>query len=217
MFDLTDFLKDTLGNTISIFTIMNPLSVGVIMLTLLDEDVTKKEVKATATKSMKAVFVAMLVLFLGGSYIFQFFGISPHGLRVFGGLILLIMGINMVQGHGKRVNHSQKEHSAAMDREDISVVPLAIPIMVGPGLATTLINLSINSGGWQDYASGLIAIVICAVASVLILQRMPFIKQKLGTNGLKVFNRLMGLIVGSLAAQMILKGIMGLYELFTAV
>jgi len=48
------------------------------------------------------------------------------------------------------------------------------------------------------------------------MQRMPFIKRKLGTNGLKVFNRLMGLVVGSLAAQMILKGILGLYELFNA-
>ena len=195
---------------------MNPLSVGVIMLTLLDEDISKSEVRATANKSMKAVFVSMLVLFLNGSYIFQFFGISPHGLRVFGGLILLIMGINMVQGHGKRVNHSSGEHTAAMERDDISVVPLAIPIMVGPGLATTLINLSINATGWIDYVSSLIAIIICSIASLIIMQRMPFIKRKLGTNGLKVFNRLMGLVVGSLAAQMILKGILGLYELFNA-
>lgn len=213
---MIDLLRDTLANTISIFTIMNPLSAGVVMLTLLDDSVGKKEIRGIAMRNSKAVFVAMIVLFLGGNYIFEFFGISPHGLRVFGGIILLVMGFNMVQGHGKKVNHNANDQNAALQRDDISTVPLAIPIIVGPGMATTLISLSVNTSGWQDYVSGVVAIFICCTASLLILQRMPFIKQKLGTNGLKVFNRLMGLIVGSLAAQMILKGVMGLYELFTS-
>ncbi len=211
---MIEFLRDTLGHTISIFTIMNPLSAGVVMLTLLDEHVSKKEIRGIAWRNSKAVFIAMLVLFLSGNYIFEFFGISPHGLRVFGGIILLVMGFNMVQGHGKRVNHNAKDQTAALEREDISTVPLAIPIIVGPGMATTLINLSINAGSWLDYLSGITAILICCIASLLILQRMPFIKKKLGTNGLKVLNRLMGLIVGSLAAQMILNGVLGLYKLF---
>jgi multiple antibiotic resistance protein len=211
---LIELLRDTLANTISIFTIMNPLSAGVVMLTLLDDGVTKKEIRSIATRNTKAVFIAMLVLFLGGNIIFDFFGISPHGLRVFGGIILLVMGFNMVQGHGKKVNHNAKDQSAALERDDISTVPLAIPIIVGPGMATTLISLSVNAAGWQEYVSGVAAIVVCCIASLLILQRMPYIKRKLGTNGLKVFNRLMGLIVGSLAAQMILKGVMGLYALF---
>lgn len=186
---------------------MNPLSVGVIMLTLLDETVTKQEIKATAFKATKGTFVAMVVVFLIGQYIFKFLGISPDGLRVFGGIILLIMAVNMVQGHGKTVNHSTKEREAAEAREDISIVPLAIPITVGPGLATTLLNMSVAATTWQSYVSGISAIVICCIASYLILQRMPYIKEKLGVNGLRVFNRVMGLIVGSLAAQMILSGI----------
>ena len=193
---------------------MNPLSVGAIMLTLLDDDASRTEVRDVAFRNSRAVFISMLILFLTGIYIFNFFGISPHGLRVFGGIILLVMGFNMVQGHGKRVNHNTKEHEAAMKQDDISIVPLAIPIMVGPGLATTLINMSVSAASWEDYLSGVIAILICCIASLLILQRMPYIKRKLGVSGLRIFNRLMGLIVGSLAAQMILKGIIGLYELF---
>ncbi|MFI2743004.1 MarC family protein [Zhouia sp. PK063] len=202
-----ELLKSIFSDTISVFTIMNPLSVGVIMLTLLDETVTKQEIKATAFKATKGTFVAMVVVFLIGQYIFKFLGISPDGLRVFGGIILLIMAVNMVQGHGKTVNHSTKEREAAEAREDISIVPLAIPITVGPGLATTLLNMSVAATTWQSYVSGISAIVICCIASYLILQRMPYIKEKLGVNGLRVFNRVMGLIVGSLAAQMILSGI----------
>jgi multiple antibiotic resistance protein len=209
---IIDFLQDILRNSIAIFTIMNPLSVGVIMLGLLDENASKMEVRQTATKTTRAAFVAMVVTFLLGTYIFDFFGISPDGLRIFGGTILFVMGLNMVQGHGKKVNHTDNDQKAALKRDDISVVPLAIPVMVGAGLATTLINLSIAAKTWQDYLSGAIAIIICSVAALLILQRMPFIRQTLGDNGLKVFNRIMGLIVGSLAAQMMLSGMFSFYH-----
>ncbi len=206
--------REILADTISIFTIMNPLSAGVVMLTLVDDDTTRKEFNSIAVKNTRAVFVAMVILYLSGTYIFNFFGIQPDGLRVFGGIILLLMGFNMVQGHDKKVNHRPQEQAAAQMRNDISMVPLAIPIIVGPGLATTLINLSIGSEGWEDYISVVVAIFLCAMANFIILRRMPFIKKRLGVNGLKVFNRLMGLIVGSLAVQMILKGLIGLNQYF---
>lgn len=207
---MLDLLRSVLGDTISIFTIMNPLSAGVIMLTLLDDGTTRQEIQLIARRTTRTVFIAMLVIFLGGIYIFNFFGISPHGLRVFGGLILLVMGFNMVQGHGKKVNHSTKDQAAALTRNDIATVPLAIPIIVGPGLATTLITMSLGAATWQNYVSGILAIVLCSLASLVIIRRMPFIKKRLGDNGLKVVNRLMGLIVGSLAVQMMLTGILGL-------
>lgn len=209
---MLDILRSILGDSISIFTIMNPLSAGAIMLTLVDEDTTKKEFDVVASKNSRAVFVSMVIIFLSGVYIFDFFGIRPDGLRVFGGIILLLMGFNMVQGHDKKVNHRSSEQTAAQLRNDISMVPLAIPIIVGPGLATTLINLSLTNEGWQSYVSVISAILICSVANYVILRNMPYIKKRLGVNGLKVFNRLMGLIVGSLAAQMLLNGMFGLYQ-----
>ena len=211
---MLEILKTILADSISIFTIMNPLSAGAIMLTLVDEDTTKKEFDVIATKNSRTVLVAMLVLYLSGTYIFNFFGIQPDGLRVFGGIILLLMGFNMVQGHDKKVNHRATEQAAAQQRNDISMVPLAIPIIVGPGLATTLINLSISHTGWETYVSVISAIIICTIANYIILRRMPYIKKRLGVNGLKVFNRLMGLIVGSLAAQMLIIGAFGLYKFY---
>lgn len=193
---------------------MNPLSAGAIMLTLVDEDTTKKEFDVIASKNSRAVVIAMIIIFLSGVYIFDFFGIRPDGLRVFGGIILLLMGFNMVQGHDKKVNHRASEQTAAQLRNDISMVPLAIPIIVGPGLATTLINMSITNTGWESYVSAISAIIICSIANYIILRRMPYIKKRLGVNGLKVFNRLMGLIVGSLAAQMLLNGMFGLYQFY---
>jgi len=189
---------------------MNPLAAGAIMLSLCDEGVSHQEIKAVAKGATRTVFISMLIIFLAGMYIFNFFGISPEGLRIFGGIILLTMGYNMVQGHGKKVNHLPKEHEAAKQRDDISVVPLGIPIIVGPGLVTTLITMSLGIEGWPGYITGIAAIVISSLATLVILMRMPYIRKRLGENGLKVFNRLMGLIVGSLAVQMMLNGILGL-------
>ena len=213
---MLEFLKSVLGDTISIFTIMNPLSAGVIMLTLVSDNTTKKEFHTLALKNSRAVFIAMILLYLSGTYLFSFFGIHADGLRVFGGIILLFMGFNMVQGLGKQVNHKKQDHEAALERNDISTVPLAIPIIVGPGLATTLISMSIASTTALNYVSAIIGIFLCAFANFLILKRMPFIKEKLGVNGLKVFNRLMGLVVGSLAVQMLISGIIGLYNSFVS-
>lgn len=209
-----EFFKQLLGDSISIFTIMNPLSVGVIMLSLLDEKTDKKEITRVAWKSTQSSFVAMLIFFFAGTYVFHFFGINTGGLRLFGGVILFTMGLNMVQGHGKKVNHNDKDQAAALDREDISVVPLSIPVTVGAGLATTLITMSAAAKEWNDFASGALAILICCFASLLILRRMPFIKKTLGVNGLKIFNRLMGLVVGSLAVQMMVSGVMILYKTY---
>lgn len=209
--DVTLLLQKILADTVAIFTIMNPISSGVVMLSLLHEDTTKEHVRAIAAKNSKALLIAMFVTFLAGSYIFSFFNLTADALRVFGGLILLFMGINMVQGHDKRVNHNKSEHAAAQEREDISVVPLAIPIILGPGLATTLITQSVIARDWKDYLATSVAIVACVVASFFILRNMVGIKERIGVNGLKVFNRLMGLVVGSLAAQMILRGVHALW------
>jgi multiple antibiotic resistance protein len=206
-----EILYKILGQSVALFTIMNSMSAGVIMLSMVPDTVSHKELKHIALKNTKAVFIAMIILYLIGVYVFQFFGISPMSLRVFGGLILLFMGINMVQGHDKKVNSSQKEIDAAQDKDDISVVPLAIPIIIGPGLATTLITFQAQSTGWFDYLISIVAIVIVVLTNYFLLANMNYIKMRMGINGLKVLNRIMGLIVGSLAVQMIVQGLVELW------
>jgi multiple antibiotic resistance protein len=203
-----------LTQSIALFTIMNSISAGVIMLTLVPETVSHKALKRIALRNTKAVFISMIVLFIIGVYVFDVFGISPMALRVFGGIILLLMGVNMVQGHDKKLNSSQKERDAAMDKEDISIVPLAIPIIVGPGLATSLITSQIEAKDWMDYAVTIIAIIIVTFSNYFLLSNMNYIKIRLGVNGIKVLNRLMGLVVGSLAVQMILLGLQQLWDLY---
>lgn len=203
-----------LTQSVALFTIMNSISAGAIMLTLVPETTSRKEFKLIARRNTRAVFISMFVLFLIGIYVFQFFGISPMALRVFGGLILLFMGINMVQGHDKKLNASQRERDAAMDKDDISIVPLAIPIIIGPGLATSLITFNLEATTWHDYIVTILAILIVTFTNYQVLANMSFIKIRLGLNGIKVLNRIMGLVVGSLAVQMIVQGLQELWKHF---
>jgi multiple antibiotic resistance protein len=207
---LLEFSIKVLNQTVALFTIMNPLGAGAIMLSLIDGAPTKSDFKGIARKNSKAVFITMLVILFVGSYIFSFFGISTDSIRIFGGVILFFMGLNMVQGVEKKVNHTQKENDAALQREDISVVPMAIPIIVGPGLASSLITLTLELQKWTDYFTVVTAIILCTIFNYIILSNMITIKKNLGVNGLKVFTRLMGLVVGSLAVQMIVRGVQAL-------
>lgn len=209
---LAEKAYNLLTQSVALFTIMNSISAGAIMLTLVPDTISHKELKSIALKNTKAVFIGMMILFLIGVYVFQFFGISPMALRVFGGMILLFMGINMVQGHDKKLNSSSREREAAMIKDDISIVPLAIPIIIGPGLATSLITSQIEASDWVDYLVTILAIIVVTILNYFLLANMNYVKKRLGVNGIKVLNRLMGLVVGSLAVQMI---VYGLQELWT--
>jgi len=203
-----------LTQSVALFTIMNSISAGAIMLTLVPDTISRKDLKLIARRNTRAVFISMFILYLIGIYVFQFFGISPMALRVFGGLILLFMGINMVQGHDKKLNASPREREAAMDKDDISIVPLAIPIIIGPGLATSLITFQLEATNWVDNIVTILAIIIVTITNYLILANMNYIKIRLGINGIKVWNRIMGLVVGSLAVQMIVQGLQELWKHF---
>ena len=96
----------------------------------------------------------------------------------------------------------------------IEAFPLAIPIIIGPGLATSLITIQINTVGWVDYIVTILAIIIVTLLNHSILANMNYVKKRLGINGIKVLNRLMGLVVGSLAVQMIVYGLQELWAFY---
>lgn len=208
-----DFLKVVMDNSINLFTIINPLGVGSIMISMMNHDADKAEFRDVAYRNSKTVFIAMTIIFLIGSYLFQFFGINTFSLQVFGGLILFMIGFNMVNGRDKKLNASEKEREAAVEKEDIAIVPLAIPIIVGPGVTSVIINLNEIYEEKINMVAVIVSFLIVSIANFLILSNMKAIKKRLGMHGLKVLSRIMGLVVGSLAAQLLIKGLKGLWEI----
>ena len=131
--------KEVLFDTISLLTILNPIAAAAIMLSL----VRYSEIKSVSKKTSFAVFIASVVTMLAGGMILKFFGINIPSIKAIGGVVLLIIALNMIQGKEiAPTNTTKDEHNAAEQKDDVAIIPLAIPILFGPGVITTILVLS---------------------------------------------------------------------------
>ena len=155
--------------------------------------------------------VAGLVLFLfgaGGSWLLQHLGISLDAFRVAGGILLFKIAIDMVFGQFERETAEEKDE--ARSRDDISVFPLAIPLIAGPGGLASIMILAAEARGARWGAPVLLA----AAGGVLLLVYLALrlaerIARLLGQTGISVVTRVMGLVLAALAAQYVADGVLG--------
>jgi len=150
-------------------------------------------------------------MFLGG-VILKLFGINIPSIKAIGGVVLLIIALNMVQGKEiAPTNATKDEHDAAQTKEDVSIIPVGIPILFGPGVITTIIVLSEKSKTVLDKTILLAAIVLSSIIVYITLRNASYISKFLGVNGLKIVTRLMGLIIGAIAFLFLVGGIKALW------
>ncbi len=209
-----NFISSLIHDTIAIITIINPIAAASIMISML-ADSSPQFVRPIAYKATLTLLVASFVTLFGGEFIFKLFGINTLSLKVIGGIILMMIAINMAYGHHSKGKHTEEEHDEAQDKEDISIVPIGIPILFGPGLIATIIVLQSNT---TEQFSVLVAymligisIVIASVLTFFTLYYAVAIDRLLGVTGMKILTRIMGLIVGAIASQFLISGIKGLW------
>jgi len=200
--------KYILFDTISLITILNPIAAAAIMLSL----VKYSEIPEVSKKTSLTVFIASIITMFTGGLILKLFGINIPSIKAIGGVVLLIIALNMIQG--KEVaptNATKEEHKAAEHKDDVAIIPLAIPILFGPGVITTIIVLSEKSKTITEKISLLIAIVLSSLIVYVALRKADFISRFLGVNGLKIVTRLMGLIIGAIAFLFLVGGVKALW------
>ncbi len=183
---------------VMLFFIFTPFFVLSMFLTY-TLDFTRKERIYLVIKTTIAVEIICLILIFGGKTIFSLFNITVDAFRVGAGAILFLSAVDLVQGKGAQ--------SKSVEREDISIVPLAIPIIVGPASTGTLMVMGSAFKTVNDYIIGLIAVTIAVLLLGLILFISPWIERGLGKRGISVLSRLTGLILSAISADMILHGI----------
>ncbi len=188
------------------FAIMNPIAntATFIGLTAGDDRVTKK---AIAAKSLLLAFVIIAVVSVAGNLLFKVFGITLASLRITGGIVVFVIGYNMLQGSGAAA-HSPAKEDIASSREaklSVAVSPLAVPMLAGPGTIATA--MSFASGGWLHIGVSLVAFAVICLVTYLSFMASDKLVAYLGQNGLNVITRLMGLIVASIGVGMFLTGI----------
>lgn len=195
---------------VSFFAVMNPIGNIPIFISLTN-GYSQQEKKHTAKKAAIVSLGILTVFLVLGNFIFSLFGITIHAFRVAGGILIFGIAYNLLHAKTSKAQSPRgKERQEAVEKEDISITPLALPIMAGPGTIATVMT---HSGSHHIVNLLLVFIgfaLILAVSYFLFYYSTPIIT-KLGQGGLNVITRLMGLILAVISIQMIADGIKGLF------
>ena len=188
----------------SFFTLTNPLGAMPVFMTMTME-LDEAERKRVALRASLVSFLIMMMFAISGDFLFRFFGISIDSLRIVGGIIFLIMGMDMLQA--RLVKTKVKESEVKSYVNDISVTPLAIPMLCGPGIITNAIVLWHKAAGWEMKLMMVFAVVVVISLVYCILRSSSRIIKLLGETGNNVMMRLMGLIVMVIAVEFFFSGL----------
>lgn len=190
----------------SFFTLINPLGTMPIFMSMTATLSTKKR-KQTAKKATIVAFFTILAFAFSGQVLFNFFGISVNSFRIVGGFIFFVMGWDMLQARLGSIKHTDDEDKIDAYVEDISITPLAIPMICGPGAITNAIILMEDAQEISQKAVLISVIAFVLLLTYLILVGASKITDKLGETGNKVMMRLMGLIVMVIAVEFFFSGL----------
>jgi multiple antibiotic resistance protein len=164
-----------------------------------------KQRKRTALKAILTAFITLMIFAFGGQLLFKFFGISVNGFRIVGGIIFFIMGFDMLQARISRIKMDDDMVKKYVD--DISVTPLGIPMIAGPGAITNSIVLMEDSHTFQLKIILILSIVITLLITLFVLLGAGKIINLLGDTGNKIMIKLMGLIMMVIAVEFFFAGL----------
>ncbi|MBZ9653010.1 MarC family protein [Psychroflexus montanilacus] len=206
---MTELIAFGILSFTTFFTIINPLGVMPIFMTMTSE-LDQASRKATAKKAIIASFVTIILFAFTGQILFKFFGISVNSFRVVGGIIFFLMGMDMLQARLGKVKVQEAEIKTYVN--DISITPLAIPMICGPGAITNAIVMMEDAQSVEMQAVLIGAIVLVMGITLAILLSAGKIIKILGQTGNNVLMRLMGLIIMVIAIEFFLSGFKPIFQ-----
>ena len=201
---MEDLLPFALLCFTSFFTLTNPLGTMPVFLTMTN-GMNDHERKAIVRRATIVSFITLMVFTFSGQFLFKFFGISSNGFRIAGGFIIFKIGFDMLQA--RYSNAKLKEEEVITYADDISIPPLAIPMLCGPGAIANAIMLMDDASTFtlKGTLIGIIALVY--FITFLILQASTRLVRILGETGNNVMMRLMGLILMVIAVECFVSGL----------
>ncbi|HTN95326.1 MAG TPA: MarC family protein [Gallionella sp.] len=195
---------------VGMFAILNPLGAIPIYLSMMTDR--RPEVMGrTAFKASVAVSVILTLAVWTGDSLLAFFGIGIPAFRIGGGLLLILIAIAMFGAKTSPAQHTDAEQAEGEAKNDIAVVPLAIPLLAGPGAISLAIVDAHQAGSLAGKLAFNLGIVAVAVIVWLVLRLAEPIGKRLGTGGLNIATRVMGLLLAAMAVQLIADGMLELF------
>ena len=190
----------------AIFFVVDPMGVIPIFIAMTRDDSPQKRREMARRASIVAFFVLTLFA-VAGTLIFRVFGVTLGAFKVAGGVLLLLTSIEMLRAQPQRTRVTPEEEREGLEKEDVAIVPLAIPLLAGPGSIATVTALMGRAGRKAFAVPVILSIALTCLASYLMLVAAERIARLMGVTGLNVMNRVIGLIIGALAVQFMFDGV----------
>jgi multiple antibiotic resistance protein len=207
-----DVLTFALLTLSSLIIIVNPLGATLIYVSLTTNlDRAQKDV--VARDACKVSLFILFVVAVLGAFILRLFGISIEAFRIAGGILLFGIGMEMVYAKTSRTKMTVTEKYESRENEDVALMPLAIPMIAGPGAITTTIVLMNEAGAnpgpvtFFSYAAVIGAIVLSIAITYFMMKNSDYIMTKVGQREYRAVNRLMGMLLIAIAVQFIINGV----------
>ena len=193
-------ISDVVGTSIKLYALMTPPAVlSAFLGHTRDYDAHKKHM--TALKTSTAIFVIGVVLYLFGSSLFELFGFTLDAFRIGSGVLLMLTAIALMRDDGE-TDHVRTEG-------DISVVPLAIPLGMGPASIGAVMVMGASARSSHELTLGVFSLLLAALGMFLLLRMATLVGRVLHATGIAVLAKLTGLLLAAIAAQVIFTGVRG--------
>ena len=197
---------------VSIFVTLDAIGNVPVFLALTPHHTQAERVRIVR-RALVAVFVVLVTFALFGNLIFRLFGVTIEAFRIVAGLLLLKIAFDMMEARPDRVRHSPEELVSA-NHDDIALIPLAIPMLSGPGTISSVIALTGQAAKAPSFFLVLlVAILLNVIIAFIALRSATAIAHFLRETGMRVFTRVMGLILAAIAVQFMLTGIKDAFHL----
>jgi multiple antibiotic resistance protein len=142
-----------------------------------------------------------------GEFIFSFYNITIEGFRIAGGILLLKISVDMIESKRSRTRTTPVEQKEAEEKDEIAYTPLGIPLIAGPGAIASIMILSSESNNYLDKVTLLISLSLVLLMTFIIFKISKLLSKNFGKSGLRIMQRIMGLILMTISIEFILKGI----------
>ena len=210
-------MHETIGQILTVFmgffAIMNPLANTPVFLGLTAGDSTAIR-RRIALKALITTFVLIVAFILLGKIIFSLFGITLPAFQITGGILIFMIGLQMLHGQQSKV-HSPVAASSDDNQQgalNVAITPLAMPILGGPGTIAAAMNFS-SAGGITDILITIVAFAVLCLLTYIFFVFGERLVKLLGEEGLMMVTRLMGLILAVIGTQMFITGVQGAIKL----
>jgi multiple antibiotic resistance protein len=205
---VSHFWQLILGTVVALLPVINPIASTPVLLTITEGDTEERRAQQVKMGCLYMVVILTGCLF-GGSLIIRFFGISIPGIRIAGGLLVSGLALSMLATPREDAGENRRREEARA-KSNISLTPLAMPMLSGPGSIAMTIGFSSLADRWLDYAAIILGITVVAAISYVTLRLSGRLVRIVGANGMNALTKFMGFLLLCIGVQFIVNGVIGI-------